>query len=155
MIYAALSFARVEVPEGEVEELADGAWLVVADKPVVFAVGEGGVVLELSLTPCGVECVGELKRAAALAAIAMAKWAPAPPAKRPEAIARELVVEALRRGRHRVELDPATYAAVLTYLSRVYAVGKAVEVKRDDASYAIEVRRVQYERKRPSRTTRQ
>jgi len=142
MIYAALPFARLEVPEGEVEELADGTWLVMADKPVVFAVGEDGVVVELSLTPCGVECVGELKRAAALAAIAMAKWAPPQLAKRPEAIARELVVEAVRRGRHRVELDPATYAAVLTHLSRVYAVGRAVEVKRDDASYAIEARRV-------------
>jgi len=141
-VYVALSFARLEVPGGDVEELADGTWLVMADKPVVFAVGEGGVVLELSLTPCGVECVGELKRAAALAAIAMAKWTPPPPAKKPEAIARELVVEAVRRGRHRVELDPATYAAVLTHLSRVYAVGRAVEVKRDDASYVIEARRV-------------
>jgi len=141
-VYVALSFARLEVPEGEVEELADGAWLVVADKPVVFAVGEGGVVLELSLTPCGVECVGELKRAAALAAIAMAKWAPPPPAKRPEAIARELVVVAVRRGCHRVELDPATYAAVLTHLSNIYAVGRAVEVKRDDTSYIIEARRM-------------
>jgi len=141
-VYVALSFARLEVPEGEVEELADGTWLVMADKPVVFAVGDGGAVVELALTPCGVECVGELKRAAALAAIAMAKWTQAPPAKRPEAIARELVVEAVRRGYHRVELDPATYAAVLTHLSRVYAVGRAVEVKRDDASYAIEARRV-------------
>jgi len=146
MIYVALSFARLEVPEGEVEELADGAWLVMADKPVVFAVGEGGVVVELVLTPCGVECVGELKRAAALAAIAMAKWTPAPPAKRPEAIARELVMEAIRRGHHRVELDPATYAAVLTHLSRVYAVGRAVEVKRDDATYVIEARRIRPKR---------
>jgi len=140
-VYVALSFARLEVPEGEVEELADGTWLVMADKPVVFAVEEGGVVLELVLTPCGVECVGELKRAAALAAIATAKWAPASPAKRPEAIARELVVEAVRRGHHRVELDPATYAAVLTHLSNIYAVGRAVEVKRDDASYVLEARR--------------
>jgi len=138
----ALSFARLEVPEGEVEELADGTWLVMADKPAVFAVGEDGAVVVLVLTPCGVECVGELKRAAALAAIAMAKWAPAPPAKRPEAVARELVVEAVRRGYHRVELDPATYAAVLTHLSNIYAVGRAVEVKRDDASYAIETRRI-------------
>jgi len=38
-VYVVLSFARVEVPEGEVEELADGTWLVMADKPVVFAVG--------------------------------------------------------------------------------------------------------------------
>jgi len=142
MIYAALSFARLEVPEGEVEELADGTWLVMADKPVVFAVGEDGAVVELSLTPCGVECVGELKRAAAPAAIAMAKWTPAPLAKRPEAIARELVVEAVRRGHHRVELDPATYAAVLTRLSHIYSVGRAVEVKRDDASYAIEAKRL-------------
>jgi len=132
----------VEIPEGEVEELADEAWHVVADKPVVFAVGEDGAVVELSLTPCGVECVGELKRAAALAAIAMAKWAPPQLAKRPEAIARVLVVEAVRRGYHRVELDPATYAAVLTHLSHIYAVGRAVEVKRDDASYAIEARRL-------------
>jgi len=145
-VYVALSFARLEVPEGEVEELADGAWLVMADKPVVFAVGEGGVVIELVLTPCGVECVGELKRAAALAAIAMAKWTPPPSSKRPEAIARELVVEAIRRGRHRVELDPATYAAVLTHLSNIYAVGRAVEVKRDDASYAIETRRIRPKR---------
>jgi len=48
-----------------------------------------------------------------------------------------LVVEAVRRGYHRVELDPATYAAVLTHLSSIYAVGRAVEVKRDDASYAM------------------
>jgi len=68
-VYVAPSFARLEVPEGEVEELADGTWLVMADKPVVFAVGEDGAVVELSLTPCGVECVGELKRVAALAAI--------------------------------------------------------------------------------------
>jgi len=146
MIYVALSFAGLEVPEGEVEELADGAWLVMADRPVVFAVGEGGAVVELSLTPCDVECVGELKRAAALAAIAMAKWTPAPPAKRPETIARELVVEAVRRGHHRVELDPATYAAVLTHLSRIYAVGKAVEVNRDDATYVIEARRIRPQR---------
>jgi len=97
-VYVALSFARLEVPEGEVEELADGAWLVVADKPVVFAVGEDGAVVELSLTPCGVECVGELKRAAALAAIAMAKWAPPPPAKRPEAIAREFSGKDYQKG---------------------------------------------------------
>jgi len=126
--------------------MADGTWFVMADKPVVFAVGEDGVDIELSLTSCGVECVGELKRAAALAAIAMAKWTPPPPAKRPEAIARELVVEAIRRGHHRVELDPATYAAVLTHLARVYAVGRAVEVKRDDAAYAIEARRVRTKR---------
>jgi len=50
-------------------------------------------------------------------------------------------VEAVRRSYHRVELDPATYAAVLTHLSRVYAVGRAVKVKRDDTSYAIEARR--------------
>jgi len=141
-VYVALSFARLEVPEGEVEELADGTWLVMADKPVVFAVGEDGVVLELSLTSCGVECVGELKRTAALAAIAMAKGTQPPPSKKPEAIARELVVEAVRRGHHRVELDPATYAAVLTHLSHIYAVGRAVEVKRDDATYVIEARRV-------------
>jgi len=146
MIYVALSFARLEVPEGEVEELADGAWLVMADKPVVFAVGKGGAVVELSLTPCGVECVGGLKRAAALAAIATAKWTPTPPAKRPEAIARELVVEAVRRGHHRVELDPATYAAVLTHLSHIYAVGRALEVKRDDATYVIEARRIRPKR---------
>jgi len=97
-----------------VEELADGTWLVMADKPVVFAVGEDGVVVELSLTPCGVECVGELKRAAALAAIAMAKWTPPPPAKRLEAIARELVVEALR-GYYCVELNPATYVSEYFY----------------------------------------
>jgi len=90
-VYVALSFAGLEVPEGEVEELPDETWLVMADKPVVFAVGDEGAVVELSLTPCGVERVGELKRAAALAAIAMAKWPP-PPAKRPEAIVRELIV---------------------------------------------------------------
>jgi len=73
-VYVTLSLARLEVPEGEVEELADGTWLVVADKPVVFAVGEGGIIVELSLTTCGVECIGELKRAAVLATTAMAKW---------------------------------------------------------------------------------
>jgi len=52
-VYVTLSLARLEVPEGEVEELADEALLMVAYKRVVFAVGEDGAVVELSLTPCG------------------------------------------------------------------------------------------------------
>jgi len=33
-VYVTLSFARPEVPEGAVKELADMAWLVMADKPM-------------------------------------------------------------------------------------------------------------------------
>jgi len=39
-VYVVLSFARLKVPEGKVEELPDETWLVMTDKPAIFA-GEG------------------------------------------------------------------------------------------------------------------
>jgi len=98
----------VEVPEGEVEELADEAWHVVADEPVAFAVGEDGAVVKLSLTPCGVECVGEQEGRRA-GRHSHGQVDTAAPRQTPEAIARELVMKTTWRDYHYLNLDLVTY----------------------------------------------